>query len=46
MSFSEEIQAVLLDWDEEKFKKLHDPEFMFIRETELMTLDDWIAYMK
>ena len=46
MSCSEEIQAVLLNWNDEEFKKLHDPEFMFIRETELMTMDDWIANMK
>ena len=46
MSFSETIQAVTLNWHDEEFKKLHDPEFMFIRETELMTMDDWIANMK
>jgi hypothetical protein len=46
MSFSEKIQAVMLNWNEEEFKKLHDPEFMFIRETELITMDDWIANME
>jgi len=46
MSFSEKIQAVMLNWNEEEFKKLHDPEFMFIRETELITMDDWITNME
>jgi len=46
MSFSEKIQAVMLNWNEEEFKKLHDPEFMFIRETELITMDGWIANME
>jgi hypothetical protein len=31
----------MLNWNEEEFKKLHDPEFMFIRQTELITLDEW-----
>ncbi|XAT57605.1 hypothetical protein GN241_09660 [Rhodobacteraceae bacterium IMCC1335] len=46
MSFSEKIQAVMLNWNEEEFKKLHDPEFMFIRDTELITMDDWITNME
>ena len=46
MSFSEKIQAVMLNWSEEEFKKLHDPEFMFIRETELITMEDWITNME
>ena len=31
---------------DEEFKKLHDPEFMFIRQTELITLDEWITNME
>ena len=46
MSFSEKIQAVMENWNEEEFKKLHDPEFMFIRQTELITLDEWITNME
>jgi hypothetical protein len=46
MSFSEKIQAVMLNWSEEEFKKFHDPEFMFIRETELITMEDWITNME
>ena len=46
MSFSEKIQAVMLNWNEEEFKKLHDPEFMLSRETEHITMDDWIANME
>ena len=46
MSFSEEIQAVLLNWNEEEFKKLDGTEFMRIRENECKTRDDWIANMK
>ena len=46
MSFSEKIQTVMLNWNEEEFKKLHDPEFMFIRQTELITLDEWITNME
>ena len=34
------------NWNEEKFKKLHDPEFMFIRQTERITLNEWIRNME
>ena len=46
MSFSEKIQAVMVNWNKEEFKKLHDPVFMFIRPTELVTLDAWIKNME
>ena len=46
MSFSEKIHAVMENWNEEEFKKLHDPEFMFIRQTELITLDEWTTNME
>ena len=46
MSFSEKIQAVMVNWNEEEFKKFHDPEFMFMRQTELFTLDEWITNME
>ena len=45
MSSWEKIQASLLNWNEEEFKKLDGTEFMRIRENECKTRDDWIANM-
>ena len=37
MSFSEKIQTVMLNWNEEEFKKLHDPEFcLFVKPSLLL----------
>ena len=46
MSFSEKIQAVMVNYNDEELRKLHDPEFMFIRQTELITLDECITNME
>ena len=45
MSSCEKIQASLLNWNEEEFKKLDDTEFMLMRENECKTRDDWTANM-
>ena len=37
------IRAVMLGCNEEEFKKIYDLEKMFIRETELIKMDTWIA---
>ena len=46
MSFSQKSRAVMENWDKEEFKKIHHPDYMFIRETELVTLDDWADRME
>ena len=46
MSFSENVHAVMMSWNKEEWKKIHDPEFMFICKTELVTLDDWTDNME
>ena len=40
MSFFEKAGDVLADWNKEEFRKLFHEDFLFIRETELVTLDD------
>ena len=41
MSFSERSRKIMQNWDKEEFKKIHHPDYMFIRETELVNLDDY-----
>ena len=41
MSYSEKARAIMRNWDKEEFIKIHHPEYMFIRETELVHLDDY-----
>ena len=42
MSFFEKAGDVLANWNKEEFRKLFHEDFLFIRETELVTLDDHI----
>ncbi len=42
MSFFEKTGEVIADWNKEEFRKLFHEDFLFIRETELVTLDDHI----
>ena len=46
MSFIQKSRAVMDNWNKEEFKKIHHPDYMFIRETELVTLDDWAEKWK
>jgi hypothetical protein len=46
MSFIQKSRAVMDNWNKEEFKKIHHPDYMFIRETELVTLDDWADKME
>jgi len=46
MSFSQKSRAVMDNWNKEEFKKIHHPDYMFIRETELVTLDEWTDRME
>ena len=41
MSYSEKSRAIMQKWNKEEFLKLHHAEYMFIRETELVTLEDY-----
>ena len=42
MSYSEKSRAIMQNWNREEFIKLHHEEYMFIRETELLTLEDHV----
>ena len=42
MSFYKKTGEVIADWNKEEFRKLFHEDFLFIRETELVTLDDHI----
>ena len=42
MSLSQKYKAVFASWDTEVFRDIHHEDFMFIRETELLTLDDHV----
>jgi len=46
MSFIQKSRAVMDNWNKEEFKKIHHKDYMFIRETELVTLDDWADKMQ
>ena len=45
MRFKQKSRAVLDNWNKEEFKK-NRLDYMFIRETELVTLDDWADKME
>ena len=42
MSISQKYLSVFANWDKEVFRSIHNEDFMFIRETELLTLDDQV----
>ena len=46
MSFIQKSRAVMDNWNKEEFKKNHHPDYIFIRETELVKLDDWADKME
>ena len=43
MSLFQNYVDVFYNWDKEVFRSLHHEDFMFIRETELLMLDDHIT---
>ena len=42
MSFFEKSGAIIQNWDKNEFRKLFHKDFMFIREFEMVTLEDHI----
>lgn len=42
MNFQKRMNEIFNDWDKEAFREMHHPEYMFIRETEMVTLDDHV----
>ena len=42
MTLSQKYKAVFANWDKEVFRDIHHEDFLFIRETELLTLDDHV----
>ena len=42
MSINQKYRAVFSDWDKEAFRDIHHEDFMFIRETELLTLEEQV----
>ncbi len=42
MSINQKYRAVFSNWDKYAFRDIHHADFMFIRETELLTLDEQV----
>ena len=42
MSINQKYRAVFSSWDKYAFQDIHHADFMFIRETELLTLDEQV----
>jgi hypothetical protein len=42
MSVNRQYRNVFANWDKEVFRNIHHEDFLFIRETELLTLDDHV----
>ena len=42
MSVRDELKLVFTEWNKEVFRDIHHEDFMFIRETELLTLDEHV----
>jgi len=42
MSVNKQFRSVFSNWDKEVFRNIHHEDFLFIRETELLTLDDHV----
>ena len=42
MSMNQKYVSVFSNWDKETFRDIHHEDFMFIRETELLTLDEQV----
>ena len=42
MSVHEQFRSVFSNWDKEVFRNIHHEDFLFIRETELLTLEDHV----
>ena len=42
MSVRDELKSVFTEWNKEVFRDIHHEDFMFIRETELLTLDEQV----
>ena len=41
MNYSEKARAIMRNWNKDEFIKIHHPDYMFIRETELVSLGEW-----
>ena len=41
MRLSEKMMDIFSNWDKEAFRAAHNPDYMFIRETELVSLGEW-----
>tara|TARA_B100000886_G_C20259500_1_gene422256 strand:- start:403 stop:747 length:345 start_codon:yes stop_codon:yes gene_type:complete len=46
MSYTEKARAIMRNWNKEDFIKIHHPHYMFIRETEPVSLDEWANKME
>ena len=46
MTFFENTMEVLKDWEKEKYEKLHHEDFLFLRETNLYPLEDYLEIME
>ena len=46
MSFFDNTMKVFKDWDKEKYGELRHEDFLFIRETNLYPLEDYLEIMQ
>ena len=46
MSYTEKARAIMRNWNKEEFIIINHPDYMFIRETELVSLNEWANKME
>ena len=42
MGLNEKIKDIFINWDKEAFRAAHHPDYMFVREFEMVTLDEHV----
>ena len=45
MGLSEKMMDIFSNWDKEAFRAAHHPDYMFVREFEMITLDEHVEIM-
>ena len=45
MGLSEKMMDIFSNWDKEAFRAAHHPDYMFVREFEMVTLDEHVEFM-
>ena len=45
MGLSEKMMDIFSNWDKETFRAAYHPDYMFVREFEMVTLDEHVEFM-